>query len=162
MEALLIIAPDDLMSIGLELVGFNAYRQRNVKRLTNLKRFKSFYGSAPIVYANIWADLLTSDIEEARLSRSDACIENFLLAVHFLKVYPTDDRLAGQFKMCIKTARKWAWFYLRKVQMLKVKKVSHQTGENFSFLYKERYQFLNSYMFELLYSSLDCLARGME
>ena len=78
MEALLIIAPDDLMFIGLELVGFNAYRQRNVKRATNLKRFKSFYGSAPIVYANIWADLLTTDIEEARLSQSDACIERCL------------------------------------------------------------------------------------
>jgi hypothetical protein len=109
MEASLIIAPDDLMSIGLELVGFGAYRQKSVQRATNLKRFKSFYGSAPVVYANIWEDLMTTDIEEARVSPSDAVLKNYLLAIHFLKVYPTDERLAGQFKTCVKTARKWEW-----------------------------------------------------
>jgi hypothetical protein len=151
MEASLIIAPDDLMSIGLELVGFGAYRQKSVQRATNLKRFKSFYGSAPVVYANIWEDLMTTDIEEARVSPSDAVLKNYLLAIHFLKVYPTDERLAGQFKTCVKTARKWAWFYLKKVQMLKAKKV-RQKGKNLFlqqcetviYLYYKRCQFLNS------------------
>jgi hypothetical protein len=123
MEVLLIIAPDDLMSIGLELVEFNASRQANVKRATNLKRFKSFYGSAPVVNANIWADLLTTNIKEARLSWLEACIENYLLAIHFLKVYPTDDMLAGKLKMCVKTAQKWAWLnFLHSMHLRRIEK----------------------------------------
>eukprot|EP00978_Attheya_sp_CCMP212_P031089 scaffold116281_cov54-Attheya_sp.AAC.1 len=109
-----ILAPDDFMSIGLELVGFSAYRQSRVKRSTNLKRFSSFYGSLPIVYANIWEDLLSTDIPEARVSQADASVRHFLSAFYFLKIYPTDERQSGQFNMCVKTARKWAWFYMEK------------------------------------------------
>jgi hypothetical protein len=123
-----ILAPDDFMSIGLEMVGFSIDRQSRVKRSTNLKRFKSFYGSVPIVYANIWEDLLATDTAEARVSRQDASVRNYLSAIYYLKNYPTDERQSGQFKMCIKTSRKWAWFYAEKVQWLKVEKVRFLQG----------------------------------
>jgi hypothetical protein len=121
-----ILAPDDFMSIGLELVGFSEYRQSRAKRSTNLHRFRTFYGSNPIVYANIWEDLLSTDIPEARVSREDASVRHFLSGIYFLKNYPTDERQSGQFKMCVKTARKWAWFYMEKVQWLKLDKVRSQ------------------------------------
>ena len=64
----------EMMARGLELVGFDERRQQSVRYDENLERFKSYYGSKPIVYAHIWEDLQTSDIAEARICRRLKCI----------------------------------------------------------------------------------------
>jgi len=119
---------DEILQKGLELCGFDRRRQSNVKRTTNLRRFKSHFGSNPIVYAQIWEDLQTTEIPEANISSSKPCIDSFLMAMHLLKRYPTEDEQEGIFKICDKTARKWAWFYVQKVQALKKAKVSQLSG----------------------------------
>jgi hypothetical protein len=60
-------SPDGMLEMGLELAGFDANKQGRVKRETNERRFKSHYGSSPLVCAAIWEDLMTTTIPEARI-----------------------------------------------------------------------------------------------
>ena len=64
---LVILTEDEMLFKGLELVGFTLDRMENVERDTNIERFKAHYGSIPFVYAQIWEDLQTTDIPEARV-----------------------------------------------------------------------------------------------
>ena len=121
-NTMLILTVNEMMQKGLELSGFALCRQQKVDPKTNLRRFKAYYGSAPIVYAQIWEDLQTTDIPEASIS--DENIDSFLMTMHFLKCYPTEVQLAGTFKICERTAREWGWYYAKKVQALKSEKVS--------------------------------------
>jgi hypothetical protein len=84
----------------------------------------SHYGSLPVVYAQIWEDLQTTGIQEASIAGHKTDSACFLLAIHFLKAYPTETEQAGVFRVCEKTARKWGWFFAGKIQALKGSKVS--------------------------------------
>ncbi len=117
-----VLTAEEMLWKGLELAGFDRrYTTANHKQL--LVRFKAFYGSEPIVYAQIWEDLLKTNVADARVPTNIADVDAFLLAIHFLKVYPTENNQAALFRICEKTARKWAWYYARKIQALKAKKV---------------------------------------
>lgn len=116
-----VVTADELLRKGLELVGFDRDRQHRVCRATNLLRFKGHYGSNPIVYAQIWEDLQAKETPE-EASKMDP--DSFLMALHFLTRYPTEQEQAGIFKICDKTARTWSWIYAGKIQALKEQKVS--------------------------------------
>jgi len=120
----IILTEAEIMLRGLELCGFDRSRQKRVKWETNRRRFKSHYGSDPVVYAQIWEDLQTTKIPEANILNVKPCVDSFLMAVHFLKCYPTEKEQEGIFKICDKTARKWGWYYVHKIQALKKQKVS--------------------------------------
>jgi hypothetical protein len=117
-----ILTPDEMMRKGLELCGFDERRQNKVCRAKNIRRFKAHYGSSPVVYAQIWEDLQTTRIRAARID-GNACVDSFLMAIHFLKVYPTEEVLSGLFKICDRSVRKWVWYYVTKIQALKKEKV---------------------------------------
>lgn len=121
---MLILTADDMLQKGLELGGFDRYRQKNVRRAQNLERFRALYGSNPVVYAEIFEDLQTTQIAEAWVDSDMLCVDSFLMALHFLKCYPTENQLSGLFQICEKSTRKWAWFYAKKIQALKTQKVS--------------------------------------
>jgi hypothetical protein len=104
---MLILTAEDILRKGLELGGFDRDRQKKVRRAQNLERFKSLYGSNPVVYAAIFEDLQMTQIPEARVDPKTLCVESFLMAFHFLKCYPTENQLSGLFKICERTARKW-------------------------------------------------------
>jgi hypothetical protein len=82
------------------------------------------YGSNPVVYAAIFEDLQMTQLPDARVDPQTLCVESFLMAFHFMKCYPTENQLSGLFKICEKTARKWGWFYAKKIQALKEEKVN--------------------------------------
>jgi hypothetical protein len=128
-----ILTPDEILQKGLHLVGFDDRRQQNVSRKTNLSRFKVHFGSLPVVYAQIWEDLQTTDVPEARIdTKKDLNVDNFLAAVNFLKSYRTEVERSGTFGVCDTTARKWAWFYATKIQALKKQKVNEQKLNSFA------------------------------
>ena len=56
-----ILTADEFMQKGLLLVGFDIRRQQNVQRKANMDRFKEHFGSDPVVCAQIWEDLQTSE-----------------------------------------------------------------------------------------------------
>ena len=107
------------------LVGFSATRIGKVSRSTNLSRFRSHYGSNPIVHSEIREELQTSPIPDARITPNATFVtlDSFPLAICFITCYPTEAQLAGTFKVCETTARNRCWFFAKKVQALKAAKV---------------------------------------
>jgi hypothetical protein len=120
---MLVATPDEILRKGLELGGFDGRRQQKVKRKTRLRRFRSLYGSDPIVYAEIIEDLQTTHIEKARVDSKKISLEKFLGAMNFLMCYQSEEVRSGQFKETEKTVRKWGWFYSKKIQALKEQKI---------------------------------------
>jgi hypothetical protein len=106
----------ETMAIGLALAGFTVRNQQSCINPTNNKRFKSAYGSKPIVVCQIWRDLRTSDIVDAFVG-ADCNIKMLFLALHFLKCYPTEGILAAMFKMSEKLVRHWVWFFVKKLTL---------------------------------------------
>jgi hypothetical protein len=118
-----IVSPDDMMERGLELGGFSARQIEHAGLKLKYSRFKSWFGSQPVVYAQIWEDLLTTDIAEARILPKDD-LDYFLMALHFLKGYDTEGERSGNFQLNEKTLRKWTWYFVEKMAALKALKVS--------------------------------------
>jgi hypothetical protein len=119
-----ILTADELMRHGVVWAGYDQIRQQRVKRSTNIKRFKKKYGSAPVVCAQIWEDLQTTHIPEARVDEQYLDLKYFLVAINWLFRYPRDEEQAGVFGTCSTTIRKWKWFYVEKIAALKGQKVS--------------------------------------
>lgn len=133
-----IITSEDFLRIGLVLSGFGITRQLTVEPGTNVRRFKSHYGPSPVVCAAIWADLLAAD-KEACIVPVPGALDKFFLCLNFLKTYATEEKLSGFSKLHEKTARKWTWFFVSKLQALKAKKVSFRSAVH-AFFYLERRQ----------------------
>ena len=97
----------EMLRHGLELVGFEQKRRTKVKHLTNIYRFKSHFGSTPFVCAQIWEDLLFTNIPDAFIGNDKPCVDSFLLALHFLQCYPTEVERSATIKICEKLGREW-------------------------------------------------------
>ena len=113
------------MAEGLKMAGYSTARQQNVQRKTNVERFKSAFGVPPVVYAEIWDELQTSNSAEVRVDTTKAAVNlfNFLHAIHFIKEYPTEDNRAGKAGRCNTYVRDWGWYFLERVAALRAKKV---------------------------------------
>jgi len=120
----LILSAEEFLEAGLTVIGFDVGNSHK----TNLRRFKSFYGSIPLVYAEMWEDLQASQNPNAHVeAKSIKDVRRFLLAIFFLKVYATESITAAFFKFSEKTARKWAWHYAKKIRALKEEKIVWDT-----------------------------------
>jgi hypothetical protein len=125
MEGLVILTPDQIMEEGLRIAGFDNDRQRLAGVITNIARFKAFYGASPSDVAILWENLQTTEIEEALLDDNEKDLHFLLMALHFLFVYPTKHRAEGLFGVAIKTFYKWTWLYVNKLAALAASKVRH-------------------------------------
>ena len=104
----------DFMVFGLEIVGFTRWKSYNES--PNVERFRSWYRPSPKI-SKIWSDLQTTMNMLCRVA-SDANPFHLLLALRFLKAYPTETELAGQFQRSNNSAaRKWSSFYVKKIQL---------------------------------------------
>ena len=54
------LCPDEVLRLGLSLVGFDAKRQQRTAPGTNLTRFRTAYGASPDGYSKIMTDLQTT------------------------------------------------------------------------------------------------------
>ena len=118
-----ILTPVEILYRGLGIAGFDEDRIARVENPLNQWRFRSWFGSNSNVYARIWEDLLTTEIEEARIPLN-ANPDYFLMALHFLKVYSTEEHRSGTFGIGERTVRKWTWYLVEKLSALKEQKVS--------------------------------------
>lgn len=117
------ITHEYILQRGLELLcGFDARRQCKVKLMTNQNRFRSHYGSEPIVYAALWKTIQAQNVDQNANERK-LKLDHFLMALFFLKCYPKESHLAGKFNVSEKTARDIVWFHVGKIQELKAIKV---------------------------------------
>jgi hypothetical protein len=119
-----VLTPDEFMSLGLMMGG---YGEERVSQKSNMDRFKSIYGSLPHVYAQLWEDLITTDIAEARIGTGNirgTTPYNFLIAINFLKCYQTDKSKSSHLNVCENTAQKWCWYFTAKIAALQAGNVS--------------------------------------
>ena len=65
-----------ILDLGLRFMGAND-RERNTKLTTRIKRFKTFYGSHPLVYSKIWNDLWFYRIDDERKKATFSCVYTF-------------------------------------------------------------------------------------
>ena len=119
----MIFTADEVLLTGLQVAGFDLYRQNKVCRTKNIERFKGCFGSPPMVYAQIWEDLVASDNQAARIDPKKLKLKSFLLSLYFLRCYPTEKKRSGEYNICEETARKWSWYVAEKNAALKEQKV---------------------------------------
>jgi hypothetical protein len=122
-NGLLVYTANEIMKIGLLLVGFTRRRLRRAKKKTNLDRFRGHFGSNPHVLAEILEDLQTTEVEEAHVPSEELNIKHFLMAMHHLKRYPTEIEREPIFDISHMSGRDSCWFYIEKVQALKAQKI---------------------------------------
>ena len=118
---LLRFTKEEFLYLGLYLAGFTELQINNTNDKTNNERFVSWYFANPTMCSKIFEDLQTTNIEAAKLE--DPTPKNLLLALYFLKRYPTKSQLAAFNKSTEKTALKWAWIYCEKLQAMKEAKI---------------------------------------
>jgi hypothetical protein len=105
----ILITDQQFLILGLESAGFTAGWERT-SNATNVERFRCWYGPIPKCCEKIWFDL--QNTVECCIG-SDANPLHFLLALRFLKGYPTETELAGTFAMSEKSDSEKMDFILR-------------------------------------------------
>jgi hypothetical protein len=118
-----IITSNEMLKVGLKIGGYKNGRINRAKKATNINRFKSLYGSTPRVVALIWEDLQTTQVDAAHVLPKDRKVKFFLMALHHLKRYPTEYEQEAKFDINIGWGRDWCWFFVEKIQALKVEKI---------------------------------------
>ena len=119
-----ILTPDQILTEGLKVAGFDLKRQQRASIITNIARFKAFFGASPADTANMWEELQTTDIEDALMHKNEKDLYYLLMAFHFLFCYPTKYEAEGLFKVSVRTFYKWAWLFIGKLAALSGSKVS--------------------------------------
>jgi hypothetical protein len=87
MVAIGILTVAEVLRRGLDLLRITF--RRDVKQSTKVEKFRSLYGSSPSVIATVWADLITTEIDDARLDAADMTdkgFRSFMIANYFCKV----------------------------------------------------------------------------
>jgi hypothetical protein len=113
-----VIRPDQLMMEGL-CYFYTHGRIHRSRRSTNIKRFEKKFGLHPVVAVRIWEDLQTTGtVSEDKLNS-----KYFLMSLHHLRKYPTEDDRESIWDVSPKTGREWVWFYLEALQDLKYVKI---------------------------------------
>ena len=110
-----LLSATDLVFLGLEMAGFK--RLANSSEKTNFDRFNSLYGATARSCHELFLQI--SEVDDRQVHP-----KYFLLALRFLKEYPTEQQLCGMFNIqSEKTVRKWTKIYVKKIQELLPAKV---------------------------------------
>jgi hypothetical protein len=110
----------EVLDLGLKIAGAND-RQLNTSLTTRLGRFKTCFGSHPLVYARIWEDLAQIDVERK--------LEYFFICLYWFKGYHKESDLAVKFGLDEETIRDWTWYYAECIQELKKIKVRNKENK---------------------------------
>ena len=122
-EGIEIFTIEEVLNFGLTLIGYKQRKIERAKDATNRTRFKSHYGASPTVAAIIYSDLQVTTIEDAFVPSSKRSLKFFLMALHHLKVYPTEIQREATFDISPSYGRQWVWYYVKKIQALKESRI---------------------------------------
>jgi DDE superfamily endonuclease len=119
-----IIAVKEMQYKGLRLVGYTRTRIKRAADATNIERYQSHYGVSPGVCCTIYEDLQITAVEEARINNgSDTTLKWFLIALHFLRRYPTEDEREALFDVSKPYGAQKQWEFVEKIQAMKAEKI---------------------------------------
>ena len=127
---MIILTHTQILTLGLKVLGFTDQRIKRVNGLRNVQRFRSHYGSDPIVYAVLLHKLQTTNIHKARVDHhvakvgEDKFVAYFMMAIHLLACYPTEDEAESTFakcpfvQPCKETWSHWVWTIIANISAL--------------------------------------------
>ncbi len=113
-----IVTPRRMKYFGLKLVNYTSKTIRRSSDRTNIRRFVSHFGSTPLLLSIIYADLQKTSIADARIAGEKLNLRYFLIAMHALKRYPTEEERQAIFDISPHHGRDIVWFFLEKIQIL--------------------------------------------
>jgi hypothetical protein len=110
---------NEVLSEGMDLINLSERRKNHWSTKSLIQQFKVHFGSHPRVYKYIFIDLQRSTNPDARIEPGRVKIKYFLMALYFLRLYPTQLEMVVTFDRCRETIDDWLWYYLRRLQALK-------------------------------------------
>jgi DDE superfamily endonuclease len=115
---LLNVSPQHMMQLGLQLGGLKPTNEKS-----NEERFRALYGIGAKTASEIFKDIQTEDIGDAKIQKADPTY--FLTMLYWARGYGNSHRVCGACKINSRTTfQKHSWAYLSAVQALKETKVS--------------------------------------
>ena len=111
----LAFSQDDFLKLGLTHLGFSERTINNTCNMTNVDRFRDGFYADPTTCQAIFYDIQESGAR--------ANPKHLLLALYYLKRYPSKHGLAAFLDETEKTGLKWVHAYVAKIQALKERKV---------------------------------------
>ena len=100
---------EEILFIGLKLLGYDKERQGRSKRASKVKKFKHLIGAHPAVVSAIWADSQRMKDDDHKLvvhrGNADKHMKDLLMTMHFLRKYPTETDQDALFQKSAKTCR---------------------------------------------------------
>lgn len=108
---------------GLLLVNFKRRRIRKAKTKRNNRRFKGHFGASPSIVAQIWEDLQLTNVPEDKIPHEMLKLDDFLMALHHLKRYPTDLEREAIFDIDEMQGRDRVWYFVNKIRALAKEKI---------------------------------------
>ena len=111
-----------ILTIGLNFLGFNPYRTQQHSVNKNKKHFEHAFGASTKACCALFNDLKDLDLGAVAIEKPK--LTHFLLALHWLRRYPTEEASSGLSGLDEDTVRKWVWRYCIAIQALKAYKVS--------------------------------------
>lgn len=118
-----ILTDDEMLREGLFALGWNQTQLDRSKDKGNKEKFRAHFGANPHVIAQLWEDLVTTNVPKARVDPKKNPIKQFFVALHFLKRYQTEIERNSTWKVSKNTLRQWTWFYVGKIRALKPEKI---------------------------------------
>jgi hypothetical protein len=127
---MIVLTPSQVLTTGLKVVGFTDARIKRVNSLRNVQRFRSHYASDPVVYSVLLYKLQTTNIQKARVDDhiakvgEEKFVAYFLMAIHLLACYPTEDEAESTFSKCPyvqpckETWSYWVWTIVENIAAL--------------------------------------------
>ncbi len=104
-----------LLSHGLSLVGFGKKRQK-CREALSIRRFRAHYDIGPEAVKKLVCDL------KRKYKESTMNLPNLFLALHWLKLYGTEEMMAGQWGHGEQYCRENTKKYVEQIRSMKSKK----------------------------------------
>lgn len=123
-QAVYIVSAEETLNRGLRLVGFTDRQVNGVRRRKNLSRFRSHYTNNPQVYSILFHKLQTTLNADASILPlfqkvgNEKVFDYFLMAIHLLACYPTEEEAEAVFKISNVTWSNWAWDIVERISLL--------------------------------------------
>ena len=118
LEVKSVLTATEFLELGLSIWYTRGRLSTLRSKKSRIKQFVGYYGIRPSLCATIWIDLQTTSNLDAKID-DDPQPKHFLMALHTLKKYPTDDEREGPWNVNRDDGRKLVWFHLRKLRALK-------------------------------------------
>ena len=115
------VTVDDILLLGLEMVGHMPHRLRRTRLTQRIQDFRGVYGVGPRACKAAFDDLQTTAIPEARIQKP--CSFYFLVALNWLACYDKESDIKGRFACDPKTLRQHIQKYVAAIAALKGQKI---------------------------------------